>query len=148
MSDTTRPAPGELSEEQAREYASKLRSAPVEQVVTEVLSSLLNLAQVKLGRRDARLLIDLTGLLVGHARPYLPDDVTDQLDQVLPQLRLAQVQAENAATGGGPEPNDLTEVPRPPAGTGERVAPEPAAPGPAPVPPPTASRLWVPGRDF
>lgn len=150
MSDTTRPAPGELSEEQAREYATRLRSAPAEQVVTEVLSSLLNLAQVKLGRRDARLLIDLSGLLVEHARGYLPAGVTGQLDQVLSQLRLAQVQAESAAGGSGPEPNDLAEVPRPPAGTGDPPAPAGPAPTaglPPPQPPPT-SRLWVPGRDF
>ncbi|MGH3683159.1 MAG: hypothetical protein ACRDT2_23280, partial [Natronosporangium sp.] len=123
MSEPTRPAPEELSEDQAREYASQLRSAPAEQVVTEVLSSLLNLAQVKLGRRDARLLIDLSGLLVEHTRAYLPAGVTGQVDQVLSQLRLAQVQAESAATGGsGPEPNDLAEVPRPPTGGGDPSA--------------------------
>jgi len=35
------------------------------------LFSLLNAAQVKLGRRDARLLIDVTVVAHEHARPYL-----------------------------------------------------------------------------
>jgi hypothetical protein len=150
VSDPTTPdAPPELSEEQAREYAMQLRSAPAEQLVTEVLSSLLNLAQVKLGRRDARLLIDLSAVVLGHARPYLSQELSGQLDQLLGQLRLAQVRAEGAATGAV-EPNDLTEVPAPPAAGGATPAGSPAGqPPPAPAgQPPPASRLWVPGRDF
>jgi hypothetical protein len=156
VSDPTTPdAPPELSEEQAREYAMQLRSAPAEQLVTEVLSSLLNLAQVKLGRRDARLLIDLSAVVLGHARPYLSQELSGQLDQLLGQLRLAQVRAEGAATGAV-EPNDLTEVPAPPAAGGATPAGSLAEAGtpagqPPPAPagqPPPASRLWVPGRDF
>jgi hypothetical protein len=147
---TTTPPAGEpgLSEEQARQYAEQLRSAPAEQVVTEVLSSLLNLAQVKLGRRDARLLIDLCAVLLGHSRRYLSSDLSTQVDQALSQLRLAQVQAEGAAAGapgGSPEPNDLAEVPAAPTGGPAAAAPTPA---PAPAPPAPTSRLWVPGRDF
>jgi hypothetical protein len=146
VSETTRPDPPPgSSEEQAREYARQLRSAPAEQVVTEVLTSLVNLAQVKLGRRDARLLIDLSAVLLGHARRYLPTELTSQLDRVLSELRLAQVRAEGAAAGGGrAEPNDLAETPAPPEG----AAGQPAAPPPtAPPQPPPASRLWVPGRN-
>lgn len=145
VSDTTTPdPPPALSEEQAQQYARQLRSTPAEQVVTEVLSSLLNLAQVKLGRRDARLLIDLSAVLLEHARRYLATELTGQVDQALSQLRLAQVQAEGAAAGGGKaEPNDLAEIPAPPADPGAAPPPTPAAP-----PPPSASKLWVPGRDF
>jgi hypothetical protein len=39
--------------EDAREYARRLRSLPVDQIVADVLFSLLDAAQVKLGRRDA-----------------------------------------------------------------------------------------------
>jgi hypothetical protein len=157
VSDATTPPSGEagLSEEAAREYAKQLRSAPAEQIVTEILSSLLNLAQVKLGRRDARLLIDLCAILVGQARPHLSSELTRQVDQALSELRLAQVRAEGAATGtaGRAEPNDLAEAPAPPAGTGTQPAPgptgssSPVAPG-GPGQPPPAGRLWVPGRDF
>lgn len=117
MSDTTGPdAPGAPTDEQARQYAEQLRSAPAAQVVTEVLSSLLNVAQIKLGRRDGRLLIDLSSVLLEHTRRYLPGELTGQVDQALHQLRLAQVQAEGAAADGGKvEPNDLAETPTPPA---------------------------------
>ena len=62
----------ELSAEEAREYARRLRSLPVGQVLGDFLFSLINAAQVKLGRRDARLLIDVTAVAHEHARPYLP----------------------------------------------------------------------------
>jgi hypothetical protein len=149
VSDSTGTAP-QSSEQQAQEYARQLRSAPVEQIVTEILSGLLNAAQVKLGRRDARLLIDLTALVHEQARRYLPADLTKQVDQLLAQLRLAQVQSESAAADQPAEPNDLAEVPTPPAGAAT-PPPAPSAPQPGQPPPgqpPPASRLWVPGRDF
>jgi hypothetical protein len=86
------------SAEDVREYAQRMRSLPVEQVIADVVFSLLNAAQVKLGRRDARLLIDLGTVAHEHARPYLLDEVTRQIDQVLGQLRLGQVSAEGHAS--------------------------------------------------
>ena len=82
------------SAEQAREYVRRMRALPVDQVIGEVLFSLLNAAQVKLGRRDARLLIDVSAVAHEHARPYLPGELTRQIDQVLGQLRMGQVSAE------------------------------------------------------
>ena len=87
--------------EDAAEYVHRLRSLPAEQVIGDVVFSLLNAAQVKLGRRDARLLIDLATVAHEHARPYLPGELTRQIDQVLGQLRLGQVSAE-----GHPSPRD------------------------------------------
>lgn len=140
-----------VTEEQAREYVQRLRSAPVEQLVSELLSGLLNAAQVKLGRKDARLLIDLSGLMLEHARRYLSADLAKQVDQALAQLRIGQVRAESAASGtASVEPNDLTETPTPPGPAGS----SPAQPAPAAAPPPgqagasAASKLWIPGRDF
>jgi hypothetical protein len=102
--------------EDVREYARRLRSLPVDRVVGDVLFSLLNAAQVKLGRRDARLLIDVTAVAHGHARPYLPDELTERIDQVLGQLRMGQVSAENQASRQGePEENDLDRMPAPPS---------------------------------
>jgi hypothetical protein len=99
----------------AREYARRLRSLPVDQVVGDVLFSLLNAANVKLGRRDARLLIDVTAVAHEHARPYLPGELTERIDQVLGQLRLGQVSAEGHPSGQGePEENDLDRMPAPP----------------------------------
>jgi hypothetical protein len=113
---------GEQSAEEAREaadardYARQLRAFPADQVLQDFFFSLLNAAQVKLGRRDARLLIDVTAVAHEHARPHLPGELTRQIDEVLGQLRMAQVSAENQASQQGQqEENDLGTSPAPPA---------------------------------
>jgi hypothetical protein len=103
------------SAEDASEYVQRLRSLPVDHVIGDVLFSLLHAAQVKLGRRDARLLIDVTAVAHEHARPYLPGELTRQIGQVLGQLRLSQVSAEShASQQAQPEENDLDQAPAPP----------------------------------
>ncbi len=110
----------------ARERVQQLRSLPVEQLVADVVLSLLNAAQIKLGRRDARLLIDLGTVVHEHARPYLSGELTTQIDQLLGQLRLGQVSAEgHASPPGAPEKNDLDRIPAPPPAG---APPSPAAP--------------------
>lgn len=111
----------ERSAGDARDYARRLRSLPADQVLGEFLFSLLNTAHMKLGRRDARLLIDVAAVAHEHARPYLPGELTRQVEQVLGQLRIGQVNAENhAGQDGKPEENDLDRAPAPPkAGAGE-----------------------------
>ena len=49
---------GERPAEDVREQARRLRALPVDQVLGDLLLSMLTAAQVRLGRRDARLLID------------------------------------------------------------------------------------------
>ena len=102
-------------------YAQRLRSLPADQVLGDFLFSLLNTAQVKLGRRDARLLIDVVAVAHDHARAYLPGELTTQIEQALGQLRMGQVNAENhAPKDGQPEENDLAKPPAPPsAGAGQ-----------------------------
>jgi len=115
---------GAPSAQEAREYVQRMRSLPVEQVLGDVMFSLLNAAQVKLGRRDARLLIDVSSVAHEHARPYLPAELCKQLDQVLGELRLGQVNAEGRASQQGePEQNDLDRLPTPPS----RGADQPSA---------------------
>lgn len=162
--------PGEPSEEEVRQYLAQMRSAPVEQVVAEVLQGLLNAAQVKLGRRDARLLLDAAADVAGRAGPHLSDDLRRQLDDALTQLRMGQVQAEEEVAGSGhDEPNDL--VPTDPTSGSSGTGPDPgAAPATSPgstggpggpsgppgtgAPPPAGGgpggspldKLWIPGR--
>jgi hypothetical protein len=146
-------AEGQPSEEEVRAYLAQLRAAPAEQVLAEVFSGLLNAAQVKVGRRDARLLLDATATLVAQVRGVLPDELTSQLDDVLSQLRMAQVQAEpevaQAVAKGQPEPNDLgAEAVAATEGEGQTPDAE-ASPGASSTPAAgsdAASRLWVPGR--
>jgi len=111
---------GEQPADDTREYARRLRALPAGQVLGDFLFSLLNAAQVKLGRRDARLLIDVTAVAHEHARPYLQGELNRQIDQVLGQLRMGQVNAESQASQKGhPEENDLNQAPAPPAGGGQ-----------------------------
>ena len=83
------------SEEDARQLVERLRSAPAEEIVTDLFSTLLSTAQVKLGRRDARLFIDLCALMSEYAGRYVSADLTKQVQTALGQLRLNQVSAEH-----------------------------------------------------
>jgi hypothetical protein len=92
-----------------------VRSLPVDEVLGNVLFTLLDAANLKLGRRDARLLIDVTAVAHEHARPYLPGELTERIDQALGGLRMAQVSAEgHASRQGEPDQNDLDRIPAPP----------------------------------
>ena len=142
--DPTSPEQDQPSQEEVQAYLEQLRSAPVEQVVAEVASALLNAAQVKLGRRDGRLLIDLVGDITERGRGVLPDEITSQLDQALQQLRLAQVEAErdvtDAAAQGRREESDLGDPGRDTTSSESAERPPPSSP------PQGGSRLWVPGQ--
>ncbi len=136
---TTGDLPDGMSEEQMRLLMDQLRAAPAAELLADVFSSLLSTAQVKLGRRDARLFIDLAAQALAYAGPHLPTDLTGQVEAALGQLRMAQVTAEqHVAEQSEPEPNDLDHIPSAPQ-TGAPAAPP--SPGPS-----AASRLWVPGQ--
>jgi hypothetical protein len=156
MPPTGQPGqPGQPSEEELHAALSQMRSAPAVQVVAEVLSALLNAGQVKLGRNDGRLLLDIASMINDHTRGLVEKELTQQVDQAMQQLRVAQVEAEQeviqAAQQGQAEQGDLPR--RPPAPGEPREAPAvdgedgaegeepPVDPGPS-----AASRLWVPGR--
>lgn len=154
------PGGEQPSEEEMRQALSQMRGAPIDQLLAEVVNALLQGAQVKLGRRDGRLLLDLVGLMTDTARPHLDEKFSGQIDDILAQLRMAQVEAENevnqAKAQGHQEPNDLDQ----PAGTSQPGStqapgspPEAAEGAPtrqASAPPSqqqsAASRLWVPGQ--
>lgn len=102
-----------------RELLQQLRTIPADEIVADLFSTLLNTAQVKLGRRDARLFIDLSALLLDYARPHVADQLGAQVAAALGQLRLAQVSAETeVAAQATPEVNDLDRMPTPPTATG------------------------------
>ena len=91
--------------------------------------------------------------MVEQTRAVLPAELTSQVDDVLSQLRMAQVQAEpevaQAAAQGQVEPNDLPADGGAPAAGGDAGDDTPSAPE-APAQPAAgqdaASRLWVPGQ--
>lgn len=146
--------PGQPSEEELHAALSQMRAAPADQVVAEVLSALLNAGQVKLGRNDGRLLLDLAHVINDHSRGLIDAQLTQQVDQALQQLRLAQVEAEQeviqAAQQGHAEQGDLPRRPPAPGDVRDEApgASEDGADGgdqSSPPGPSAASRLWVPG---
>lgn len=141
------PSQSQPSEEEIRKYAEQLRILPVDGVVSDTVMSLLSCAQAKLGRHDARLLIDLASICLDHARAYLPQEAVTQTDSVLGQLRMAQVEAEREVSSAGPQENDLDRVPAPPGRTttsGSTAGQQPS--GSDAQSPSGGGRLWVPGR--
>lgn len=137
----------EPTEEELRAYLGQLRAAPVEQVLAEVATALINAAQVKLGRADARLLLDTLGAMADQLQDRLPGELPARLGNALAQLRLAQVDAEkqvaDARSEGHEESGDIAGAAGDTAGTAD-----PAGQAPPPQTPqtPGSSRLWTPGR--
>lgn len=125
-----------MSEEDVRALMDQMRSAPAEQIVSDVFSLVLNAASIKLGRRDARLFIDLASAMVECARPHISEELGKHVDDTLGRLRLEQVTAEQREAQGEPEPNDIERIPKPPAAAGSTEE----------ISSPSTSKLWVPGR--
>jgi hypothetical protein len=128
------------SEAELEQMLAQMREAPAEQVLVEVINALLQAAQVKLGRPDARVLIDAVAALAQSAEGRADEALLGQVAQAVTQLRLAQVEAE----GGDGGDTDLTGAAGAPM-SGPQTAP--AAPTTPPASPsgPAPSRLWVPG---
>lgn len=143
MTETpTGPEAAEPTEAEVRAYLEQLRNAGVDQVVAEVATALINAAQVKLGRRDARLLLDLVGAVADQSRGRVPDELSTQLDQALAQLRLAQVDAEQQLAGQGQADGNAHDGPA----TNPGEAADATGSSPDSVPPSgSAKRLWTPG---
>lgn len=142
----TGPGGDAASEAEVRAYLERLRGAPVEDVIAELASMLATAAQVKLGRPDGRLLLDVLGAVTTALEGRIDPALTGQLAEALAQLRLAQVQAEGA---GG-----VQSAPAAPAAPAAEGGTPPSATRPAPGAPPgpgagdgpsQRSRLWVPG---
>ena len=148
MSDALPPQDGP-SEEEVRAYLAQMRGAPVDQIIAELVQGLLNAVQVKLGRQDARVLIDLVAMINDRVRAVADKQLVTQVDQALAQLRLAQVEAERevgqAASQGHAEPNDVAAAaPADAQATGGRPAASQPAGQPA-DPASPLSKLWIPG---
>ena len=140
-SEDQQEAPAPTSEEDARRFVEQLRSTPAEEILADVFSTLLTAAEVKLGRRDARLFIDICTTMLEYADRYVSDDLGKQVEKVLGHLRLGQVSAESQVRKGIAEPNDLSSVPKPAATSAQTEAPTGGGSTDSP-----SSRLWVPGR--
>jgi hypothetical protein len=148
------PGQQQPSEEELREYLGQMRAAPADAIIAEILQSLLQVAQVKLGRNDGRLVLDTIAAINDAVRGRVDQQLSTQVDDVLSQLRMAQVEAEGevaqAAGSGHVEQNDIggDGDAAGAASTGE--APTPASQRPPSQQPssqqePGGKRLWTPG---
>lgn len=141
MSDAADPQQ-EFSEEELKAYLAELREAPLNDVVAQTVSILLNAAQVKLGRPDARTLIDMVAAVRDTAGGALDQRLVAEVDNALTQLRMAQVEAEKqgqtapAADASQATPGDTPTSAPPPTPPRQ----EPPSGGQS------SSRLWTPGQ--
>lgn len=145
MTDPTQE--GQPTEEEIKAYLGQIREADPAAIIVQAYQMLGEGAQIKLGRSDARVLIDAMAGLADAVESGLPAELAGQMKQGVAQLQAAQVQAEQQ---GG---QDATT---PQAG---QPAAEPSAPGQPQAPAPGSQgqpgaggeekltdRLWVPGK--
>lgn len=145
MSDPTQMA-GQPSPEEMRAYLEQLRESDPAGLIAEAFNLLATGAQVKLGRPDARALIDGIAGMVAGAGGALPPELAEQMNAGVAQLQMAQVQAER---------DEATAQPAGDADGGPASGAAPAAPAGEPrlsspgqeADQRMTDRLWVPGRD-
>lgn len=147
---------GQPSPEEMRAYLEQLREADAGGLLAEAFNLLATGAQVKLGRPDARSLIDGLAGMVQGAQAVLPAELVEQMNQGIAQLQMAQVQAErdaeaaqgtDAPDGGAQADQPTTSSPPQPGGAPRGAPPGGGAPGQAGGNKRMTDRLWVPGRD-
>lgn len=151
---TAAPGPGgpgeqELSEEQIRAYLAQLRQADVSEIIAQAFSMLAQGAEVKLGRSDARLLIDAVASLTEAVGEGVDERLKGQMEQVVNQLRMAQVDAEKQLTQlreEGKLPDEEAGDVAADAGAADEPAAASSEPSQQRSTSDATSRLWIPGR--
>lgn len=132
------------SQEELQAYLEQLREADPADVVAQAYTMLGTGAEVKLGRPDARTLIDAMAAMTEAVADAVDADLATRMRNGVVQLQTAQVQAERQSPGGeqppqGPAPSASPPPSPPPGQAGQRPAEQPAQD--------PSSRLWIPGRE-
>jgi hypothetical protein len=127
---------GQPTPEEMQAYVNQLRGADAAGVVAEAYNMLASVAQVKLGRPDARMLIDTLAAIVEAAADRLPGELVGQMRNGVGQLQVAQVEAEKQEQE--PAEDD--------AGGDQPPGQEPAAGPSQDAQQRMTDRLWIPGR--
>ena len=139
------------SDAEMQQMLAQMREAPAEQILVEVVNALLQAVQVKLGRSDARLLLDVVAAITEGVRGRADEALVNQVAEAVTQLRLAQVEAESGGSGPDVPSSSDAGARQPAAQPAAQPAPQPAPQSVPPGPGPQggsgggASRLWVPG---
>ncbi|MEX0658807.1 MAG: hypothetical protein WD080_06700, partial [Egibacteraceae bacterium] len=149
--DVSDPSPNQgdqPTQEEMEAYLAQLREAEPAELVAQAYTMLGTGAEVKLGRPDARVLIDAMGALTEAVAGGVAEDLTTRMRNGVVQLQTAQVQAEREAGGEAPAP----AAPGSPSSHAPGGTP-PTASEPSRQPPgqsqgqKPADRLWIPGRE-
>lgn len=151
MSDPRTPQADQPTQEELQAYLEQLREADPAEVVAQAYTMLGTGAEVKLGRSDARVLIDAMAAMTEAVGDGVGQDLATRMRNGVVQLQTAQVQAEREAAGtasaegaqGTPPPAQAPGAQRP-ADTGTGTAGRPAQEQSQGSP---ADRLWIPGRE-
>jgi hypothetical protein len=151
MTDPTQP--GQPSEEEIRAYLQQVREADPAAIVVQSFQMLGEGAQVKLGRRDARVLIDSMAGITEAVADSLPEELVGQMREGVRQLQSAQVEAEGAAdgdaggdTGGAATRSAGAPTEQPTTTRPQGSAPMTGEPRTSEPQPKKSDRLWIPGR--
>lgn len=153
---------GQPSQEELQAYLQQMQAAEPAEIVAQAFQILAMGAEVKIGRSEARVLIDSLAGLTQAAQSRLPDDLSTGMQNAVRQLQMAQVQAEQAQGGQAEERAESGMGAGGPAAghPGQRQpAGDPQPPGQQPPPQQGAQqqggqqgeqsmtdRLWIPGR--
>jgi hypothetical protein len=151
MTDPT--AQGQPSPEELQAYLEQLRAADVTEVIAQAFNMLGTGANVKLGRLDARVVIDALDALANAVDGRIDAEVMSQMRAGIAQLKTAQVEAEReeAARAGGPQAGGDAQAPggapTSPSGAGQAPgSPSPGGPQQPGGDQKMTDRLWIPGR--
>ena len=136
------------TEEEMRAYVEQLRAADPAEIITQAFTMLGAAAETKLGRPDARLLIDGLAGLVEAVESRVEDELAEGMRNGLAQLQQLQVQAEGEArtdegAAAGQEPTAGA-----PGGSqgGDSQAGGSQQEGGAQAGQRATDRLWIPGQ--
>jgi hypothetical protein len=151
MTDPTR----QPTQEELEAHLAQLRQADVAEVVVQAVNMLATGAQVKLGRPDARVLIDAMGAIADACDGRVNAQLVKQVRDAVGQLQLAQVEAEREAAKA-PTGAEATEeaAGQPGQAAGQagqasgQAAGRPGQPGGGEqTGQRMTDRLWIPGRE-
>lgn len=135
------------SDEDVQAYVEQLRGAEPQDIIAQAYTMLGTGAEVKLGREDARVLIDAMEAITSAAEQRLSGDLPERMRNGVVQLQTAQVQAERQQAGeaegaGQAEQGQQAGGPQAP-GQGQQGAPQGQEGDQGKS---AAERLWIPGR--
>lgn len=138
------------SEEEMRAYVEQLRAADPAEIITQAFTMLGAAAETKLGRPDARLLIDGLAGLVEAVEGRVDEELAGGMRNGLAQLQQLQVQAEREAGAEGEGASDEAAAEEPAAGAAAqdqgRAQAQGDPQGSAQKGQRATDRLWIPGQ--